>query len=167
MWSFIALNYDHRWDVQSGQTTGSLIFACDCKESGNCLNEWWISQLGLNNDSLFPPGTLKIFLQATTTNTLTPSTSSVTNLLRRTQTNSPSHKPPTERRFAAEYLPLISGVWLLQMDPLCHLPGAVQRHSHPHCGHRHGDGINEAALWLHPDLTWDLPLQTGRSDRRN
>ncbi len=36
------------------------------------------------------------FPSSNTTNTLTPSTSSITNLLRRTQTNSPSHKPPTE-----------------------------------------------------------------------
>lgn len=62
-----------------------------------------------------------------------------------------SEKPPAEL--------LISGA--LQVDPLCHLPGAVQRHSHPHCGHRHGDGVDETALRLHPHLTRDLPLQTG------
>lgn len=54
----------------------------------------------------------------------------------------------------------LSGVRPLQLDSLWHPPGAVQRHSHPHRGHRHGDRIDEAALRLNLDLTRHLPLWT-------
>lgn len=50
---------------------------------------------------------------------------------------------------------IIRALWA---HPLWHPPRAVQRHSGSHRGHRQGDGVDEAALLLHPHLTGDLPL---------
>lgn len=111
----------------------------------------------LDNDSHFPSVTLQIFLQVTPqTHKLSqrPQTLIISNIHEQTICHPQSCSARRRRRPAAEYpSSSISGVWLFQMDPLCHLPGAVQRHARPHCGHRHGDGIDETVLRLHPDLT--------------
>lgn len=121
-----------------------------------CWNKWQIFRLGQNNDSHLPPGTLRFSFKQH--HKQPPPSQTFSDLHK--QTNDPSQKPTvlSDRR-RSDCFSLISGVRMFQLDSLCHLPGAVQRHSHPHCGHRHGNGVDEAALWLHPDLPWDLPLQ--------
>lgn len=79
------------------------------------------------------------------------------------QTHLSLHREPSPT-YTNSLSDLISGMLGLQVDPLCHLPGAVQRHSHPHGGHHHGDGVDETALRLHLHLTWDLPLHEMRRD---
>lgn len=87
------------------------------------------------------------------------------NLLQATpQTHHLSQPPSQTFSDVHEHEPLISGMLVLQVDSLCHLPGAVQRHSHSHGGHHHGDRVDETALWLHLHLTWDLPLHEMHRD---
>lgn len=82
---------------------------------------------------------------------------SATDPLRRTQTNKQTNRPSVT--VSSGVSSAASGVRLLQGDPLGHLPGAVQGQPHPHRGHRHGDGVDDAALRLHLHLAGDLPLQ--------
>lgn len=77
--------------------------------------------------------------------------SPITDLLRHTQPNTSS---TAVKSWAAPK----SGIQVFQVLLFCHLPGAVPGHAHSHCGHRHGNGINASAPWLHLHLTWDLPL---------
>lgn len=90
----------NKWNVQSSYRQRAQICRVvklqahfKKKKSVNCCDWWQIFLLGLHNDSHFPSGTLG-FSFHDATNTLTLSTSSTTDLLRRTQTGKQTGNQP-------------------------------------------------------------------------
>lgn len=90
----------NKWNVQSSYRQRAQICRVvklqahfKKKKSVNCCDWWQIFLLGLHNDSHFPSGTLG-FSFHDATNTLKLSTSSTTDLLRRTQTGKQTGNQP-------------------------------------------------------------------------